>query len=71
MPKTLCEPSASFQPDYLYLTQRCIALRGLKFDSGSLHSRQTGIELYAKTERDIFRLLQLDWVPPEFRNADG
>ncbi|KAH8080217.1 hypothetical protein HD553DRAFT_122785 [Filobasidium floriforme] len=44
---------------------------GLKFDSGSLHVRQTGEELYARTERDVFRLLRLDWVPPEFRNADG
>lgn len=45
--------------------------RGLKFDSGSLSYRGSGIELHPTSERDIFKVLGLPFVPPECRNADG
>lgn len=45
--------------------------RGLKFDSGSLHYRDSGIEIQPTSEREIFRIMGIPYVPPQLRNADG
>ncbi len=55
---------------FVTLIDNC-ACRGLKFDSGSLHYRNTGEELYPQSEREIFDILGLRYVPPRYRNADG
>ncbi|BGP41435.1 hypothetical protein JCM10449v2_005416 [Rhodotorula kratochvilovae] len=43
---------------------------GYKFDSGGLRVRGTNEVVPTMMERDVFRALQLKWIPPEFRNAD-
>ncbi|GAA6017371.1 hypothetical protein JCM11491_006633, partial [Sporobolomyces phaffii] len=43
---------------------------GYKFDSGALRNRMTGEVVRTMTEKDVFRALKLDWIPPEMRNAD-
>ncbi|GAA5907550.1 type-X family DNA polymerase [Sporobolomyces salmoneus] len=43
---------------------------GYKFDSGALRNRTTGEIVRTMTEKDVFRALELDWIPPEGRNTD-
>ncbi|GAA5960812.1 hypothetical protein JCM3765_000826 [Sporobolomyces pararoseus] len=43
---------------------------GYKFDSGALRNRTTGEVVRTMTEKDVFRRLKLDWIPPEMRNTD-
>ncbi|GAA5920466.1 hypothetical protein JCM1841_003494 [Sporobolomyces salmonicolor] len=43
---------------------------GYKFDSGGLRTRATGEVVPTATEKDVFRALKLEYIPPEFRNAD-
>ncbi|GAA6058963.1 hypothetical protein JCM10212_001673 [Sporobolomyces blumeae] len=43
---------------------------GYKFDSGALRSRTTGEVIPTMTEKDVFRALNLKWIPPEMRNSD-
>lgn len=45
-------------------------LRGLKFRAGLLDPH-TQRELNFATEREIFAFLELPFVPPRLRNADG
>ncbi|BGP01519.1 hypothetical protein JCM10021v2_005224 [Rhodotorula toruloides] len=42
----------------------------LKFDSGGIRNRTTDEPVEAVTEKDVFRVLGLDYIPPEMRNAD-
>ncbi|BGP25959.1 beta dna polymerase [Rhodotorula toruloides] len=42
----------------------------LKFDSGGICNRTTGESVEAKSEKDVFRVLGLKYIPPEMRNAD-
>lgn len=44
--------------------------RGYKFRAGLIEA-STGDEINLSTEREIFAFLDLRWVPPELRNADG
>ncbi|GAA5832925.1 hypothetical protein JCM5353_003306 [Sporobolomyces roseus] len=43
---------------------------GYKFDSGALRDRTTGEVIRTMHEKDVFRALKLEWIPPEMRNAD-
>ncbi|GAA6024604.1 hypothetical protein JCM10207_001018 [Rhodosporidiobolus poonsookiae] len=43
---------------------------GLKFDSGGLRRRGTHEVIPTMTEKDVFRALKLQYIPPELRNAD-
>ncbi|GAA5841878.1 hypothetical protein JCM9279_003140 [Rhodotorula babjevae] len=43
---------------------------GYTFDSGGIRSKETDEHVEARTERDCFRLLGLEWIPPHLRNAD-
>ncbi|GAA5873959.1 hypothetical protein JCM16303_002643 [Sporobolomyces ruberrimus] len=43
---------------------------GYKFDSGALRSRTTGEVIRTMTEKDVFRALKLEWIPPTLRNSD-
>ncbi|GHJ85213.1 hypothetical protein NliqN6_1615 [Naganishia liquefaciens] len=43
----------------------------LKFDSGRFADRSTGEEYFPKTEREIFEILGLRYVQPQWRNADA
>ncbi|GAA5919160.1 hypothetical protein JCM5296_004095 [Sporobolomyces johnsonii] len=43
---------------------------GYKFDSGGLRTRLTDEVVPTMTEKDVFRALRLEYIPPEFRNAD-
>ncbi|KAJ9125675.1 hypothetical protein QFC22_000637 [Naganishia vaughanmartiniae] len=45
--------------------------KNLKFDSGRLSDRSTRQELFPKTEREIFDIMGLRYVRPQWRNADG
>ncbi|BGP33527.1 hypothetical protein JCM10296v2_005331 [Rhodotorula toruloides] len=42
----------------------------LKFDSGGIRNRTTDEPVEAVKEKDVFRILGLDYIPPEMRNAD-
>lgn len=57
------------------VTRRDAALilfaRNLKFDSGRFADRSTGEEYFPKTEREIFDILGLRYVRPQWRNADA
>lgn len=44
--------------------------RGLKFDSSGITRRRDTKALYATSERDVFKLLELEWIEPRLRNAD-
>lgn len=44
--------------------------KGMKFDSGGLWMRATSKEVLVNTEREIFEVLGLDYIPPEWRNCD-
>lgn len=48
-----------------------LLLRNLKFDSGRFADRSTGEEYFPKTEREIFDILGLRYVRPQWRNADA
>jgi DNA polymerase mu len=50
--------------------RRYAEARGYKFRAGLIKA-STGEEINLATEREIFAFLQLRWVPPEYRNADG
>ncbi|BGP17708.1 hypothetical protein JCM10213_005288 [Rhodosporidiobolus nylandii] len=43
---------------------------GYKFDSGGLRVRGTAEVVPTMTEKDVFRALKLQYIPPEYRNAD-
>jgi len=44
--------------------------RGLKFDSGGITQRNNSKTLVAFSEREVFDILGLPWIPPTMRNAD-
>ncbi|GAA5879209.1 hypothetical protein JCM3774_003521 [Rhodotorula dairenensis] len=44
--------------------------QGLKFDSGGIRTRDTDQPVEAQSEEDVFRVLGLEYIPPELRNAD-
>ncbi|GAA5990221.1 hypothetical protein JCM10908_005880 [Rhodotorula pacifica] len=44
--------------------------QGFKFDSGGIRTRDTDLPVEATTEEDVFRVLGLEYIPPELRNAD-
>ncbi|KZT33867.1 Nucleotidyltransferase [Sistotremastrum suecicum HHB10207 ss-3] len=44
--------------------------KGLKFDSSGITRRRDTKALYATSERDVFKLLELEWIEPRLRNAD-
>ncbi|KAF8342714.1 uncharacterized protein EI90DRAFT_2903568 [Cantharellus anzutake] len=44
--------------------------RGLKFDSGGITMRNNSKMLVAHSEREVFDILGLPWIPPTMRNAD-
>ncbi|BGP56473.1 hypothetical protein JCM8202v2_004093 [Rhodotorula sphaerocarpa] len=43
---------------------------GYKFDSGGLRVRGSHEVVPTMTEQDVFRALKLEYIPPEYRNAD-
>ena len=50
--------------------RRYAEAKGYKFRAGLIRAT-TSEEINLSTEREIFAFLGLEWVPPEYRNADG
>jgi len=44
--------------------------KGLKFDSGGITMRNNSKTQVALSEREVFDILGLPWIPPTMRNAD-
>ncbi|KDQ55259.1 hypothetical protein JAAARDRAFT_37797 [Jaapia argillacea MUCL 33604] len=45
--------------------------KGMKFDSSGMTRRHDSKLLFPKTEKEIFDLLDLEWIDPTLRNADA
>lgn len=59
--------SKTFEKDLRRWAQR----KGYKFHSSGLRSRDDDRLVETPTELDVFRILQLPWMPPEYRNCDA
>ncbi|KZV73954.1 Nucleotidyltransferase [Peniophora sp. CONT] len=46
-------------------------LQGMKFDSSGISRRRDSKLFYPRSEKEIFDMFGLAWVPPELRNADA
>lgn len=44
--------------------------KGWILDAGGLRSRETDKVETTRSEKDLFRILELDWIPPTSRRAD-
>ncbi|KAI0035458.1 hypothetical protein K488DRAFT_43216 [Vararia minispora EC-137] len=49
---------------------KCVALR-MKFDSSGISRRGDSTPIYPRSEKEVFDVLDLPWIPPEWRNADA
>ncbi|POY73408.1 hypothetical protein BMF94_3746 [Rhodotorula taiwanensis] len=58
--------STQFKRDLRRVAER----KGFKFDSGGIRTRDSGQAVPAQSEEDVFRVLGLQYLPPECRNAD-
>ncbi|KAF9268570.1 Nucleotidyltransferase [Marasmius fiardii PR-910] len=45
--------------------------KGMKFDSSGITRRHDSKPYFPKSEREVFKILGLDWVDPIMRNADA
>ncbi|CAO1616266.1 unnamed protein product [Jaminaea pallidilutea] len=59
--------SKTFEKDLRRWAQR----KGYKFHSSGLRTRDDDRLVETPTELDVFRILQLPWMPPEYRNCDA
>lgn len=59
--------SRNFEKDI----RRFAKTKGFKLDSSGLVTREEGTLVKTRAEEDVFRILGLQWMPPELRNCDA
>jgi len=46
-------------------------LQGMKFNSSGITRRRDSKQFSPRSEKEVFDVLELPWIPPELRNADA